>query len=204
MKELKLIAEGGALEFDPDFISKDESEKLFQFLQTNVAWEQKNYTDRKTGQQYPQPRLTAWFADDTNMAYSYSGVTQIVQPWIPELLDLKNKIEEITEAKYNSVLLNYYRDGNDSVGLHADNEKELGKNPNIASVSLGAARTFTLEQYRTLDKSPATGYEEYQLTSGSLLVMSGTTQHFWKHSIPKCKDTGPRINLTYRYFYNII
>lgn len=206
MKELKLIAEGGALEFDPDFISKEESEKLFQFLQTNVAWEQKHYTDRKTGQQYPQPRLTAWFADDTNMAYSYSGVTQIVQPWIPELLDLKNRIENITEAKYNSVLLNYYRNGMDSVGYHSDNEKELGNNPVIASVSLGETRTFMLQQYRRMDKSgsliPCTiGYEEYELTSGSLLVMSGTTQHFWKHSIPKTSRNEPRINLTYRYFH---
>lgn len=207
MKEIKLIAAGGALEFDPDFLPLEESEKLFQFLQLNIAWEQKHYTDRRTGQQYPQPRLTAWFADDTNMAYSYSGVIQIVQPWIPPLLDLKNRIEEITEVKYNSVLLNYYRNGMDSVGAHSDNEKELGKNPIIASVSLGETRTFILQQYRTIDPKsgsliPSTeGYEEYELTSGSLLVMSGTTQHFWKHSIPKSSRSGPRINLTYRYFH---
>jgi len=207
MMQRNLIAEGGVLEFDPDFLSLEESEELFLFLQKNVAWEQKYYTDRKTGQQYPQPRLTAWFADNTDMAYSYSGVTQVVQPWIPVLLDLKNKIEKITEAKYNSVLLNYYRDGNDSVGYHSDNEKELGKNPNIASVSLGATRTFILQQYRSLESNGsiipyAAGYEEYELTSGSLLVMSGTTQHFWKHSIPKTSRPGPRINLTYRYFHS--
>lgn len=201
MMERKLIAEGGILTFDPDFISKNESENIFHYLKDNITWEQKHYTDRRTGQQYPQPRLTAWFADDPSMAYSYSGVTQIVQEWNSVLFDLKNRIEKITEARYNSVLLNYYRDGNDSVGLHSDNEKELGKNPNIASISLGAPRTFTLEQYRTLDKSPATGYEEYELTAGSLLVMSGTTQHFWKHSIPKTSKSGPRINLTYRYFH---
>lgn len=201
MMERKLIAEGGILEFDPDFLAIGSSQELFRILRDNVSWEHKHYTDRKTGTQYPQPRLTAWFADDTSMAYSYSGVTQIVQPWIPELLEVKTNIENITGAKYNSVLLNYYRDGNDSVGLHADNEKELGKNPNIASVSLGSTREFILEQYRTLDKSQATGYEEYQLTPGSLLVMSGTTQHFWKHSIPKSKEAGPRINLTYRYFH---
>lgn len=176
---------------------------MFLFLQKNVAWEQKYYTDRRTKQQYPQPRLTAWFADNTDMAYSYSGVTQVVQPWSPVLLDLKNKIEKITEAKYNSVLLNYYRDGNDSVGFHADNEKELGKNPNIASVSLGATRNFVLIQDRSLDDRAVEGnMEEYPLTAGSLLVMSGTTQHFWKHSIPKAPGAEPRINLTYRYFHS--
>lgn len=207
MKELKLIAEGGVLEFDPDFLSKDESKNIFHYLQNNITWEQKHYTDRRTGQQYPQPRLTAWFADDINMAYSYSGVTQVVQQWNSVLLDLKDRIEKITEAKYNSVLLNYYRDGNDSVGLHSDNEKELGKFANIASVSLGETRTFILQQHRQLDTKTGSmipfdeGYEEYELTSGSLLVMSGTTQHFWKHSIPKVKNAGPRINLTYRYFH---
>jgi alkylated DNA repair dioxygenase AlkB len=206
MKELKLIAAGGILEFDKDFISVKESEELFTFLKDNVAWEHKHYIDRKTGQSYPQPRLTAWFADNTNMAYSYSGVTQIVQPWLPCLLDLKTKIENTTGAKYNSVLLNYYRNGMDSVGFHSDNEKELGNNPNIASVSLGETRTFMLQQYRTLESNgsfrPCTeGYEEYELTSGSLLVMSGTTQHFWKHSIPKTSRSEPRINLTYRYFH---
>lgn len=201
MKETKLIAEGGVLDFDPNFLAIGSSQELFRILRDNVSWEHKHYTDRKTGTQYPQPRLTAWFADDVNMAYSYSGVTQIVQPWIPELLEVKTKIENVTGAKYNSVLLNYYRNGMDSVGLHSDNEKELGKNPNIASVSLGATRTFTLEQYRSSDSNPPSGYEEYELTAGSLLVMSGTTQHFWKHSIPKVKNAGPRINLTYRYFY---
>lgn len=140
MKKLKLIAEGGALEFDPDFLSLEDSEELFLFLQKNVDWEQKYYTNFRTGEKFPQPRLTAWFADNSEMAYSYSGVTQVVQPWIPSLLDLKNKIEKITEAKYNSVLLNYYRNGMDSVGAHSDNEKELGNFPTIASVSLGETR----------------------------------------------------------------
>ena len=200
MMERKLIAEGGILDFDPNFLHPEEDEALFKFLQEKVQWEQKYYTHYKTGEKYPQPRLTAWFADDPKMSYSYSGVTQVVQPWIPELEDLKRRIENATGARYNSVLLNYYRDGNDSVGLHADNEKELGKNPNIASISLGAPRTFILVQQRSVDCECAPGYEQYELTPGSLLVMSGTTQHFWKHSIPKAAVAGPRINLTYRHF----
>jgi len=195
--ERKLLAEGGILDFDPYFLSSEEESTLFSFLKEKIAWEQKYYKHFKTGELYPQPRLTAWFADHANMAYSYSGITQVVQPWIPELKDLKHRIEKVTGAEYNSVLLNYYRDGNDSVGLHADNEKELGKNPNIASISLGFPRMFILEQQ---SKSKPIGYEEYDVTPGSLLVMSGTTQHFWKHSIPKTKNAGPRINLTYRYF----
>jgi alkylated DNA repair dioxygenase AlkB len=202
MMERKLIAAGGILDYDPEFLSKEESDKLYQSLTANVQWEQKKYKDRKTGVEYPQPRLTAWYADHESLAYSYSGVTQLVQAWLPELLELKEKIEKITGATYNSVLLNYYRDGKDSVGLHADDEKELGTNANIASVSLGTTRKFQLTQTKkSPDKTePFPGYEEYNLTSGSLLVMSGTTQHYWKHAIPKDFDVeGGRINLTYRF-----
>jgi alkylated DNA repair dioxygenase AlkB len=201
--ERKLIAEGGIIDYDVEFMSPEESATLFSYLQQNVAWEQLQYTNFKDGKKYPQPRLTAWFADDESMSYSYSGVTQVVQPWIPELTDLKSRIEHVTGVKYNSVLLNYYRDGKDSVGLHADNEKELGINPNIASISLGSTREFLLVQQRTTHPEGLLDYQEYQLTAGSLLVMSGTTQKFWKHSIPKVAKAGPRINLTYRYFHSL-
>lgn len=202
MMERKLIAAGGILDYDPGFLSKEESDKLYQYLADNVKWEQKKYKDRRTGAEYPQPRLTAWYADNESLAYSYSGVTQLVQAWLPELLELKEKIEKVTGANYNSVLLNYYRNGKDSVGLHADDEKELGTNANIASVSLGTTRKFQLTQTKkSPDKTePFPGYEEYDLTSGSLLVMSGTTQHYWKHAVPKAAEVvGGRINLTYRF-----
>lgn len=206
MIERKLIAAGGVLDFDPEFISATEATDLLDFLIKNVNWEQKKYKDFRTGKEYPQPRLTAWYADDPSMAYSYSGVTQVVQSWLPDLLDLKKKIEAVTGAEYNSVLLNYYRNGSDSVGLHADDEKELGTNANIASISLGETRKFQLSQYK---KSPNPddvfpGYEEYELNNGSLLVMSGTTQHYWKHTVPKQKEiVNGRINLTFRKFYNL-
>ena len=201
MLKKSLIAEGGILEYEPSFLSKDEADTLFTFLKTNVSWEQKFYKNFRTGQLVPQPRLTAWYADDQNMEYSYSGVTQKVLPWIPELLSIKEKIEQQFNTKYNSVLLNYYRSGSDSVGLHADDEKELGKNANIASVSLGAERTFNLVQVKTSDGSLPQGRVSYNLENGSLLVMAGTTQHFWKHEIPKEFGAESRINLTFRWFH---
>jgi alkylated DNA repair dioxygenase AlkB len=203
MMERILINAGGILDYDTTFLSTEKADQLFSFFKENIIWEQKHYTHFKTGVSYPQPRLTAWYADSSDMEYSYSGVTQVVQTWIPELLELKSAIETITEAKYNSVLLNYYRDGNDSVGMHSDNEKELGVNANIASVSLGANRVFQLAQFKKVKgSSEELGYLEYELSHGSLLVMSGTTQHYWKHAIPKAVEAGPRINLTFRYFYS--
>lgn len=194
MMERKLLEKGGILDYDTTFLSKEEADKLLEFLKQNVSWEQKFYTDRKTGEKYAQPRLTAWYADKSNMEYSYSGVTQVVQEWLPELLELKKKIEAVSGAEYNSVLLNFYRDGSDSVGLHADNEKELGTNPNIASISLGTTRTFQLVRNDQL--------VEYDLSHGSLLIMSGTTQRHWKHAIPKAYGLKEgRINLTFRKFY---
>jgi alkylated DNA repair dioxygenase AlkB len=200
--EQRLIAEGGVLSFKEKFLEEVEADQLFSFLKTNINWDQLFYTNKNKTKKTYQPRLTAWFADDSSMIYSYSGVTQKVNPWIPELVLLKNRIEILTGATYNSVLLNYYRDGNDSVGLHADDERELGVNANIASVSLGATRLFILSQYRSSDGSLLSNKKEFDLTNGSLLVMSGTTQHYWKHSIPKSNEiVGPRINLTYRKFY---
>jgi alkylated DNA repair dioxygenase AlkB len=200
---------GGILDFDSDFLRPVESDGLLTYLDKNVLWEQKYYTNFRTGEKLPQPRQTAWYADDPKMAYSYSGVTQAVQPWLPDLLLLRDKIEYITGCKYNSVLLNHYRNGRDSVGLHADDESELGSNANIASVSLGATRKFIITNYRKdfgwnvpENISIAEGNSfHYELNHGSLLVMSGTTQHYWKHEIPKVSlPVSPRINLTFRDF----
>lgn len=194
MQRLELI-HGGFVDYEPSFLSPIEANQWYEFLRENVLWEQKQYS--WSGKKVFQPRLTAWYADDENMKYSYSGITQKVQPWMPELLELKQKIEAVSGAEYNSVLLNYYRDGNDSVAFHADDEKELGDNPNIASLSLGATRTFTL-----LKNGAPDVYKDYDLTNGSLLIMGGTTQRHWKHSIPKQPEiTEGRINLTFRKFF---
>ena len=201
MMQRELISEGGILDYDPHFLSDQEASHYFNILKEQTNWEQKEYINYKTGEKIGQPRLTAWFADDQTMAYSYSGVTQLVQEWTSELQELRKKVETITGASFNSVLLNLYRNGHDSVGDHADDEKELGLNAVIASVSLGATRDFILRQYKkaaTLKLSPTL---KYKLSHGSLLVMSGTTQQYWKHSVPKdFKTTDARINLTFRKF----
>lgn len=203
--ERKLIAEGGILDYDPSFLSEQEASQYFSILKEKIAWEQKEYTNYKTGAKVGQPRLTAWFADDQSMAYNYSGVTQLVQAWTPELQELRQRVEEATGEKYNSVLLNLYRDGQDSVGEHADDEKELVLNAAIASISLGATRDFILRQYKKATTTQLAPSLTFKLSHGSLLVMSGTTQQYWKHSIPKTKaedfkTTGARINLTFRKF----
>lgn len=111
--ERQLLAEGGIVDYDSTFLPKQEADILLDFLKANVTWEQKFYN--AYGKQIAQPRLTAWYADDPGMKYSYSGVTQAVQPWLPELIELKKKIEAVTGWQYNSVLINFYRDGSDSV-----------------------------------------------------------------------------------------
>lgn len=134
--------------------------------------------------------------------YSYSGKKLRVNPFTPELDILKNKIlhflrEHGIPAEFNSVLANLYRDGRDSNGWHADNEKELGQNPLIASLSLGAERRFDLRHNLTGEKI------SMPLTSGSLLVMGGELQHFWKHQVAKStRALAPRINLTFRFINN--
>src|SRR5579885_786121 len=107
--ERKELDKGGIIDYDPTFLPKEMADQLLTFLKANVPWEQKFYTFG--GRTVPQPRLTAWYADHPEMEYSYSGITQTVRPWTPELLDLKKKIEVVAGVEYNSVLLNYYRDG---------------------------------------------------------------------------------------------
>ena len=140
-----------------------------------------------------QPRLVAWFGDP-GAAYTYSGLQLVPEPWSERLGSLRARTEGAAGHPFNSVLCNLYRDGNDSMGLHADAEPELGPNPVIASVSLGATRRFVLRHAK--DRGERL---DLDLAGGSLLVMSGTTQHFWRHGVPKQKKiTDSRINLTFR------
>ena len=202
MQVKKYLPDNAIIDYIDDFLSKEEANSLFEKLMKEVPWKQEQFG------KYPQPRLTAWYAEP-GMNYTYSGVTHSPLEFSEDLLFLKNKIEESIRyfnsnfEGYNSVLLNQYRNGKDSVGYHADDEKELGENPNIASISLGATRKFIIQQYKTPSgKLPDHEPIEYDLTNGSLLIMSGTLQKYWKHSIPKTKDNvGPRINLTFRRFF---
>lgn len=175
----------------PNFFSTEEATILFDTLQKEIPWQQDDI--KVYGKVYPQPRLTALFGNE-GKPYSYSNITMQPHKWSPLLVSIKEKIEKVTEVIYSTVLLNYYRDGKDSNGWHADNEKELGTNPIIASLSFGAERMFQLK-HNTIPNQKI----NIPLAHGSLLVMKGTTQHFWKHQIPKTtKPIGPRINLTFR------
>lgn len=175
----------------PNYFSTEEATILFDTLQKEIPWQQDDI--KVYGKVYPQPRLTALFGNE-GKSYSYSNITMHPHKWSPLLMSIKEKVEKATEAIYSTVLLNYYRDGKDSNGWHADNEKELGTNPIIASLSFGAERMFQLKHNASPNQKI-----NIPLAHGSLLVMKGTTQHFWKHQIPKTtKPIGPRINLTFR------
>jgi alkylated DNA repair dioxygenase AlkB len=142
------------------------------------------------GQRHLQPRLTAWHGD---ASYTYSGLTLAPLPFTPLLQAIRAAVEAATGHRYNSVLLNYYRDGRDSMGMHSDDEPELGPNPAIASVSFGATRAFVLRHKRTRETV------RLDLTDGSLLFMGGALQHNWVHGINKsARVLGPRVNLTFR------
>lgn len=142
------------------------------------------------GKQYQQPRLTAWHGE---AAYAYSGLKLEPQPFTSLHQEIRAAVEAASGRRFNSVLLNYYRDGRDSMGMHSDNEPELGPEPAIASVSFGAARTFILQHKRSKERL------EIALTDGSMLLMAGTLQEKWQHGINKtASDIGPRVNLTFR------
>jgi len=147
------------------------------------------------GKEHWQPRLTAWHGD-AGSSYSYSGLALEPHPWTPTLLALKKDVEAISGHRFNSVLLNLYRDENDSVGWHSDNEAELGVNPVIASLSFGQTRTFKMKH----KSRPELKTMALQLTNGSVLLMAGTTQKFWQHAVDKeRRHMEPRINLTFRH-----
>ena len=175
----------------PLFFGKEEADAIYAELVSTIPWQQDEIT--VYGKKHLQPRLTALYGNE-GKSYSYSNIKMQPHPWNSLLQKIKSKVETVSNANFTAVLLNYYRDGKDSNGWHADNEKELGINPVIASVSFGGERNFQLKH--NSDKSQK---KSIVLEHGSLLVMKGTTQHFWKHQIPKtAKPVEPRINLTFR------
>ena len=185
------VVENGSYIFLPNYFSASESDVLLSKLKNNIDWKQESMN--MYGKQLNFPRLTAWYGD-SDKPYSFSGITLSPQPWNEELLEIKNKIEPKASVNFNSVLLNRYRNGSDSISWHTDAEKELGKNPLIASVSFGATRKFQLRHILTKEKI------EIELTHGSLLIMQGELQHFWQHQIPKTtQNITERISLTFRH-----
>ncbi len=188
----KIVLPDAELSLYKHWCSIQEAQQLFASLSGSLAWEQSTIT--LYGKSVKIPRLNAWYGD-SGSRYQYSGTSFDPLPWTPLLLGLKERVEHQVGCTFNSVLANLYRDGRDSVSWHADNEPELGLNPVIASLSLGETRQFLLK-HRS-DKS--LGRLSLSLTSGSLLVMEGATQHHWLHSVPKStKVLAPRINLTFR------
>lgn len=177
------------------FFAGEESDIFLQELLTEIKWKQDKI--KYYGKEMNLPRLTAWYGD-RGKAYKYSGIPMKPETWTPLLLLIKGRIEEVAKVDFNSVLLNLYRDGRDSVSWHSDNEPELGKNPIVGSVSFGQTRTLQFKHGLRKDLSRI----DIDLTHGSLLIMKGMTQQFWQHQIPKTtRPLKPRINLTFRVIH---
>ena len=191
MKAENIKLPNANLIYIPDFLSVMASQRYFQNLKSSLEWRQDEI--KLFGKNILQPRLTALYGN-SEKNYTYSGLTIKPLQWTEDLLKIKKAVEEMSDITFTSCLANLYRHGQDSMGWHADDEKELGENPEIASVSLGAERWFHLRH------SSIPGLtEKILLRNGSLLIMKGETQHYWKHQIPKTKkDIGERINLTFR------
>jgi alkylated DNA repair dioxygenase AlkB len=175
----------------PDWLDAPTASDTLATLLDEITWQQDSMNT--PAGKIPFPRLTAW-QGDPDAVYVYSGIRNIPKPWTPTVLLLKTKAEAAAQTAFNSVLVNRYRTGIDSMGWHADKERELGPQPVIASVSLGTTRTFEFRHTKTRQT------HAIQLTHGSLLIMQGRTQLDWAHRVPKEPEArGERINLTFRY-----
>ncbi|RYG51167.1 MAG: alpha-ketoglutarate-dependent dioxygenase AlkB [Chitinophagaceae bacterium] len=178
------------------FFSVQEADNMMRSLRDELPWKQEPV--RIFGKELMQPRLTCWCADP-GVSYSYSGITMHGEPWNPVLTVIKERVEKIAGVRFNGALLNYYRSGQDSMGWHRDNEKELGGNPVIGSVSFGGTRKFRFRDYSSKKE-----IIPVDLAHGSFLLMKGLTQHYWEHQLPKTtKNNLPRINITFRCLKNI-
>ncbi|MGH6898419.1 MAG: alpha-ketoglutarate-dependent dioxygenase AlkB family protein [Geminicoccaceae bacterium] len=185
---MNLLPCDGLVDLYEDALAETDADRLFDQLMAATSWRQEIAT--VMGRRVPIPRLTAWHGE---AGYVYSGIRMTPMPWNPPLLEIKAVAEACAGEPFDSVLLNLYRDGRDSVSWHADNEPGLGRDPVIASISLGAVRRFQM-RHRGSSRRVA-----LDLPSGSCLVMAGATQHHWLHQVPKtARPVGPRINLTFR------
>lgn len=178
------LTDGGILLYDDVFLPPDVADRYFVELRDNSVWEQK-----PAAFGHLQPRLTASYGDE-GITYYYSGTVNKALPWTATLLEIKEKIEAV-QGEYNYCLLNRYRSGSDSVGLHADDEPGMGNV--IGSLSLGATRTFRIRHNMTKET------KSFPVSNGTLIIMAGTMQQFWKHEVPKTtENVGERINVTFR------
>lgn len=189
----RLDLPGADVRYYRDTFNQDECRRFMHELVHQLDW--KTEPIKIFGKEVDQPRLMAWVSEP-GIHIRYSGISMPPQPWIPCLLEMKARCEAICGVSFNGVLLNYYRHGQDSMGWHSDDERELGPRNTIASISLGATRKFQLKpRHQTAD----VGTMSLNLESGSLLIMAGDTQKNYKHQVPKTsRPVGPRINLTFR------
>ncbi len=185
-----LLPYDGTANYHGPILGHDEARRYYEALLADVPW--KNDEAVIFGKRIVTARKVAWYGD-SDYAYTYSGTTKRALIWNAELLEIKAIVERLSGAKFNSCLLNLYHDGSEGMAWHSDDEKSLGRNTTIASVSFGAARKFCFKHKRTLETASLI------LEDGSLLVMKDTTQTHWLHRLPKSKKiTTPRINLTFR------
>lgn len=174
------------------FFDHGESSALVDHLIAGVPWRQDKIN--LYGKTHDLPRLQQWYGDP-NRVYTWSGITMIPLSWPPDLLKIRDRVQAATGRRFNSVLMNYYRNGNDCVSWHSDDERGLGPLPFIASLSVGADRDFLLR------RKGADEVVKVSLEGGSLLVMTEGIQETWQHSLPRRKRVmGPRVNLTFRLF----
>jgi alkylated DNA repair dioxygenase AlkB len=184
---------GGELDWASGFLPPDEADTALAAILDAVPWKQEHVV--LFGRRIAQPRLSCWMGDP-GAVYTYSGATFEPTPWVEAAADIRRRVEAATRSSFNSVLLNLYRTGADSMGFHSDDEPELGNAPTIASVSLGATRRFVLRSRRRRGSTPSV---RLPLEHGSLLVMRGETQRLWAHGIPREPSVaGARVNLTFR------
>lgn len=188
---VNLLPSDGEVYYYPAVFSEAERNEYFNILFSGIRWKQEPV--KIFGREILQPRLTAWYGDP-DKSYTYTGLTMQADQWVHPLIDIKKIADQYSGVESTSALLNLYRDGNDGLGWHRDNEKMLGTEPVIASVSLGAPRLFQLRNYH--NKQQVISIE---LEPGSLLIMKGASQKNWEHRVPKSKNEhGARINITFR------
>ncbi|WP_100656313.1 alpha-ketoglutarate-dependent dioxygenase AlkB family protein [Alteromonas flava] len=193
-EQIDLALPDATITYIPQWLSAQEAERCYQSLVSEITWSQD--TIKLYGKTHLIPRLQAWVGDK-QASYQYSGIQLTPLPWTPTLTLLKQKCEQTCATEFNSVLANWYQHGQHSMGMHSDDEPELGAMPTIASVSLGAERTLTFKHKRNGEQ------HRLQLAHGSLLIMAGSTQRYWQHGINKtARPTQGRINLTYRWIHN--
>lgn len=176
----------------PEFLPKSEADQLFQFLKNNATWRQDVF--HMSNRDVLVPRLTAFYAD-AGVTYKYAGLTQKATGMLEELASLTSKVNLVLSQEFNSILLNYYRDEKDSIGLHSDSEKELGSNPIVGTLSLGGTRRFDLVSNK--DKKTVS----IDVENGSLMIMGLNCQKNWRHKIDKYTGNEPRISITLRKIY---